>query len=242
MTAGSQDVFDALAGSHDFGDGEGPVPAHRHVNPDGTVGGWISDAAVFDDRSQLWLGPGASIGGTVTLTGKVVVDNNARVQGTCHLRNCRVLGRAVVAQRVMVGHRRPEMGMIIIQGAARVEGHNVTLSGHTKIFGSAHVTGTGTEIRDSSVGGHAQMLGGLIYESTLRGNAIIRDDANVSGGAMIQGDAIIKDKARVHGQYVIQDDVVLHGEQELSGGRGTFGIDEWRRWLDDRVLNPSTRI
>ena len=29
----------------DFQDGNGPVPAHRHINPDGTTGGWVADTA-----------------------------------------------------------------------------------------------------------------------------------------------------------------------------------------------------
>lgn len=28
---------------YDFGDGEGHVPAKRHINPDGSVGGWVSE-------------------------------------------------------------------------------------------------------------------------------------------------------------------------------------------------------
>lgn len=33
----------------DFGDGNGPVPAHRHINPDGSLGGWIADTSSVDD-------------------------------------------------------------------------------------------------------------------------------------------------------------------------------------------------
>lgn len=28
---------------HDFKDGKGPIPAHRHRNPDGTMGGWVPE-------------------------------------------------------------------------------------------------------------------------------------------------------------------------------------------------------
>jgi hypothetical protein len=30
----------------DFGDGE--VPAHRHVNPDGSEGGWVADTTTLE--------------------------------------------------------------------------------------------------------------------------------------------------------------------------------------------------
>jgi len=29
--------------THDFGDGMGEIPAHRHLNPDGLLGYWIPD-------------------------------------------------------------------------------------------------------------------------------------------------------------------------------------------------------
>jgi len=28
---------------HDFGNGHGPIPAHRHLNPDGCLGCWVPD-------------------------------------------------------------------------------------------------------------------------------------------------------------------------------------------------------
>ena len=31
--------------THDFGDGAGPVPAHRHPNADGSEGGWVAETA-----------------------------------------------------------------------------------------------------------------------------------------------------------------------------------------------------
>jgi len=46
------------ATTHDFGDGAGAVPAHRHLNPDGDLGGWVGDAyyRVTDqtDRSRIY--------------------------------------------------------------------------------------------------------------------------------------------------------------------------------------------
>ncbi len=30
---------------HDFKDGNESVPAHQHVNPDGSIGGWVAETA-----------------------------------------------------------------------------------------------------------------------------------------------------------------------------------------------------
>jgi len=45
--------------SHDFKDGKGPVPAHRHINPDGTVGGWVADTYTATVHSTVFVGPDA---------------------------------------------------------------------------------------------------------------------------------------------------------------------------------------
>ena len=37
--------------TYDFKDGNGPVPAHQHTNPDGSVGGWVADTATVADTA-----------------------------------------------------------------------------------------------------------------------------------------------------------------------------------------------
>ena len=46
--------------THDFG--RGPVPAHRHRNPDGTTGGWVAATARVADTAHI--GPQAKVYGT----------------------------------------------------------------------------------------------------------------------------------------------------------------------------------
>jgi len=43
----------------DFDDGNGPVPAHRHQNPDGSIGGWVADTATVAPTAEV--GPEARI-------------------------------------------------------------------------------------------------------------------------------------------------------------------------------------
>lgn len=75
----------------DFGDGNGPVPAHRHSNG----GGWVAETARVGNTA--YVGPDARVtGGTVsdgatvsgnalvtggTVSGAAVVTGNARVTG-----------------------------------------------------------------------------------------------------------------------------------------------------------------
>lgn len=55
----------------DFEDGNGPVPAHRHTNPDGVIGGWVADTA--------YVGPLAYVGPDANVTGEVVADGRVPV-------------------------------------------------------------------------------------------------------------------------------------------------------------------
>lgn len=41
--------------TYDFNDGNGPVPAHRHKNPDGSLGGWVADTAYVSETAHLGL-------------------------------------------------------------------------------------------------------------------------------------------------------------------------------------------
>lgn len=57
----------------DFQDRKGPVPAHRHQNPDGTPGGWVADTAMVAET--------ATIGPDALVYGNAQVRNNAQVYG-----------------------------------------------------------------------------------------------------------------------------------------------------------------
>ena len=50
--------------SHDFGDGAGAVPAHRHVNG----GGWVADTARVD--ATAYVGPMAQVSGEAWVSGE----------------------------------------------------------------------------------------------------------------------------------------------------------------------------
>ena len=64
----------------DFGDGLGPVPAHRHVNG----GGWVAYSAVV--MKSVWVGPEAQVYGHAWVMDTVKVVDRARVHGRAYLR------------------------------------------------------------------------------------------------------------------------------------------------------------
>ena len=59
----------------DFGDGNGPVPAHRHPNG----GGWVADTAKVYETS--YVGPDAQVYDDATVSGNARVYDNAKVSG-----------------------------------------------------------------------------------------------------------------------------------------------------------------
>src|ERR1019366_7381985 len=57
----------------DFQDGNGPVSAHRHINPDKSVGGWVANTARVYGNAQ--------VGGNAQVYGNAWVSGNAQMYG-----------------------------------------------------------------------------------------------------------------------------------------------------------------
>ncbi len=81
----------------DFGDGNGPVPAHKHPNGDG----WVADTTTVDDT--VFVGPIAQVFGNAQVYGNARVSGIARVYGIAQVSgiaqvygNARVSGNAQV--------------------------------------------------------------------------------------------------------------------------------------------------
>jgi serine acetyltransferase len=59
--------------TYDFGDGNGPVAAHRHSNG----GGWVADTAKVDETAYVGL--------NAMVFGNAEVSGNSRVSGNTFL-------------------------------------------------------------------------------------------------------------------------------------------------------------
>ena len=62
-----------------FNFGSGEVPAHRHINPDGSIGGWVAETATV--APTAYIGINAQVSGTARVYGDAQVFGTARVYG-----------------------------------------------------------------------------------------------------------------------------------------------------------------
>jgi hypothetical protein len=115
---------------HDFGDGRGMVPAHRHLKG----GGWVEDSA--EVSVGAFVGPDAGVFEFAQVMGSAQVIGTAWVCGT-----------AIVADSAIVG------GDSVVEGDARVVGDaevtdnayvagDVCLGGSCKVGGDTQLVGT----------------------------------------------------------------------------------------------------
>ena len=68
-----------MSNTHDFNDGNGPVPAHRHSNG----GGWVAETAKVDASAHV--GPDAKVYGYAHVYGNACVSGYAQVYGDAQL-------------------------------------------------------------------------------------------------------------------------------------------------------------
>jgi hypothetical protein len=126
--------------SHDFGDGNGPVPAHQHLVPGTTLlGGWVAETATVDPHCFVMgsaQGPASVVYGNAVVSGPVVIVN----------------GGAVFGNAVVDGGSGTVISGQVYEGA-HVSGP-VVLSGSGKIHGQASVSGdvfVAGEVYDNAV-------------------------------------------------------------------------------------------
>lgn len=146
---GAKTAPSSRADPHDFDDGNGPVPAHRHRNPDGSIGGWVANTAYV--APTAWVGENARVFGDSVIFDKARVSGEAQIFG-----NARVSGEARVS------------GDAQIFGKARVSGE-AQVYGKAVIYGEAVVNDTAVVNGDAHVCGNAQVSG----EARVCGNAVL---------------------------------------------------------------------
>ena len=118
-----------------FDFGNGPVPAHRHINRDGSPGGWVADTASVSDTA--WIGRDARVSGGEVVGGRVAGDAlvyGGEVSGDALVSGGRVSGGRVSGGIVTGGH---------VAGHALVSG-GVVSGGHVSggvVSGDALVSG-----------------------------------------------------------------------------------------------------
>lgn len=129
-------------------DGTGPVPAHRHTNPDGARGGWVANTAFVAETAHV--------------AERALVYGQAKI-----LDNTRVTERAkVCGTAALSGHARAQ-GSSVVSGRALVSDY-ATVRSVAKVFGEAQVGGSALVGGEAHVGHRALVTAStdLLYGSS----------------------------------------------------------------------------
>ena len=204
----------------DFKDGKGPVPAARHKNMYGVVGGWVAQTAEVSKDAHIGY--------------ETLVYENAKVLG-----KARVMGRSQIRGNATVDEEARITGNVRIFGAATIKG-SAMISGNAKVYGKAVVEGN-TEIRgDTKVNGRCHIYGyAKVYgkakifgSAVIRGNAHIKDNAKISGKTIIGAQAKVEGTTKVTGQSTIAGSSTIKGNSHI---RGTAKVLGWSKVEDEEV-------
>lgn len=170
--------------THDFKDGRGRVPAHRHENG----GGWVEDTAVVGQ--DVFVGKQAAVYHVARVSGAVAIRNRARICGAANISGTgEVVNDAYIAGKTTAtdcqldirGYARLYGGKLV--GSVRIE-HNARVQGepkikHSTLSNECFVSGR-AELRhthicgNAMIGGHARIIGG-----TVGGTTVVADNAFV---------------------------------------------------------------
>ena len=182
--AGRSPRHESRPSGQSFDFGFGPVPASRHRNPDGSLGGWVALTAHADPESV--------VADTAT------VFDNARVFGESH-----VLGRARVFDFARVTDGSVVAGDAAVSGSVSVSAATVSecaeVSGHARVE-RATVRGGALVTDNASVN-----RGAIVQDrAVVRGQGFVTDGAVVAGATVVEGP--------VRGDVIVLDGHVLDDE------------------------------
>lgn len=169
---------------HDFKDGQGRVPARRHINGKG----WVANTAVVED--SVYVGPTSEVFQRAYVAGKARLEGKARVSGTATIhgnvllkQHAQVYGEAVIRDNTTIGETARVCGRAHISGGSRVLG-NAIVSDCAQIIsgiitGRSAVTGYALVVRGSLSGDVVLRDNCVVINSTLHGNIEIKDFGQV---------------------------------------------------------------
>lgn len=217
------------APKHDFKDGNGRVPAHKHDNG----GGWVADTAKVDN--EVYVGRRCEIFNRATVKGLVRMEGCARVSGGAVVsggvimrKNAHVYGKAVVRDTTEVSDDARIFGEAHVSGTSLVFGvssifesaqvFSTTLHGRVLISGSALVVRSTLDATQNDIAieikGQCSVINGNIRGRTLidaQAQFIRSNIANFHAGAAthITDSAVVADQTAIHTPIVIKNHAVL---------------------------------
>lgn len=90
----TETLCEGIPGGYDFGDGNGKVPAHYHINEAGDKGGIVADTAYVEGSR---IGIGSVVFGSATVINSTL-KGNARVGGDVLIENATLNGDSVLGR------------------------------------------------------------------------------------------------------------------------------------------------
>lgn len=221
---------------HDFG--QGPVPAHRHTNPDDSLGGWVADTAHVSQ--DCFVGPNAEVADEAIVQGHAHVLDYARVCGKAIVGNHALVRHAAcVGECALVTSHAAVEGIARIHGSAVIEGISVVVAGRATVMDEAYVGGSAVVAGNVLVRGAARVFGNAVVytpgtddrfhqvmihqKARVGGHAIVGGpdpghmcQCEVYGLSRVLGNARIRDSARIANDGVLG----LDPDQERNVMRG----------------------
>lgn len=192
----------------DFGDGRGPVLAHKHINQDGSEGGWVAATATV--APTVYMSKHSRVYGKADVSEEANVSGEAQVYG-----QAQVFGSALLYGKARVYGQARVYGSTAVDGQARVYGQ-AEVYGHTRVYGLAQVSG----------------------EAQVSGQAWVFGYAQVSGYAQVEGFARVYGLARVYGNARVRGDAIISGDMEVSTDisvkrtKGASDKDTLEMWVE----------
>ena len=106
--------------TYDFQDGNGPVPAHRHINGSG----WVANTAKVENTA--YIGPNARIFGYATIKDNVIVTEDAEVSAYAVIKDLACIkGKAIVRGSCTVTDHAEISGNVFIASNIKIGGYTL---------------------------------------------------------------------------------------------------------------------
>ncbi len=105
---------------HDFKDGNGSIPAHRHT----LGGGWVANTAHVE--SSAYVGPQARVFGYAIIKDDAIITENAEVSGYAVIKNLACIkGEAIVRGSCTIMDHAEISGNVFIASNIKIGGHRI---------------------------------------------------------------------------------------------------------------------
>lgn len=161
----------------DFGDGQGEVPAHQHLNG----GGWVAETAYV--APECYVGRHATVFGNAKVEGKSIINDHAKVYGDCQIYgSAKVYGNAEVYGTAQVYDQAKVSGKAKVYGNARVL-NNAMVYDDSEVYGNAIARNNSEILNNAKVYGEADIYDSIkVYDDcvvTRRPKACFGFDYNV---------------------------------------------------------------